>query len=55
MIKLDKHLELKTVTSIGMVMVDLLEKLHDMGYIHNDIKPDNIMTGDFKMDRAEMN
>lgn len=31
-------------------MIDLLEKLHMKGYIHCDIKPDNIMIGNFKVD-----
>lgn len=29
--------------------------MHDKGYIHCDIKPDNIMIGNYKRDLAEMN
>jgi casein kinase 1 len=36
-------------------MVDLLETFHGKGYIHCDLKPDNIMIGDFKEDLKNMN
>ena len=36
-------------------MIDLLEKLHSIGYIHCDIKPDNIMIGDYMRERKLMN
>ena len=32
----------KTVAQVGMQMLDRLEALHDLGYIHLDIKPDNL-------------
>ena len=40
------HFTLKCVVSIGISLVNLLEKLHEKGYIHNDLKPDNVMIGD---------
>jgi len=43
------------VVAIGISMLGLLEKLHDKGYIHCDIKPDNTMIGDFKIDIKAMN
>ena len=36
-------------------MVNLLEKLHSIGYIHCDIKPDNIMIGDTKKNPSMIN
>jgi len=36
-------------------MIDLLESLHSLGYIHCDIKPDNIMIGDYMKERKLMN
>ena len=50
-----KHFSVKTVIAIGISMLGLLEKLHDKGFIHCDIKPDNTMIGDFKIDIKEMN
>ncbi|CEL93162.1 unnamed protein product [Vitrella brassicaformis CCMP3155] len=34
-----------TTAKIGLQVVDVLEKVHDAGYIHRDMKPDNLMTG----------
>ncbi len=34
---------MRTILSIGMQMLDILEKFHSLGYIHNDLKPQNMM------------
>ena len=34
-----------SVLAIGRALISALEELHNMGYTHNDIKPDNIMIG----------
>ena len=26
--------------------MDAIEKLHRLGYVHNDLKPDNVLIGD---------
>jgi len=36
-------------------MLDLLRKFHSIGYIHCDIKPDNILIGDVKKDPKLVN
>lgn len=41
--------------SLAICIVDLLETFHDKGYIHCDLKPDNIMIGDFKENLQNMN
>lgn len=38
----------KTVYQIGIEITTLLEKLHNLGYVYNDLKPDNICVGNFK-------
>ena len=35
--------------------MDLLEVFHDEGFIHCDIKPDNIMIGDYTVDNNNVN
>ncbi|CDW82169.1 protein kinase-like protein [Stylonychia lemnae] len=35
---------LQTILLVGMQMLDLLEKFHSLGFVHNDMKPQNIMT-----------
>lgn len=36
---------LKTVTMIGLQMLQRLESVHRFGYIHRDLKPANMMVG----------
>ena len=55
MSKNKKHFSIKTVMTIGACLIDLLQKFHEEGYVHCDIKPDNIMIGDFKNEFSEMN
>lgn len=34
---------LNTIITIGLRVLDLLERLHKTGHVHNDIKPDNFV------------
>ena len=43
----DSEFEISTVVIIGIQMVMVLKNLHDIGIIHNDIKPSNICWGKF--------
>ena len=36
----------KTVCQIGIKMLDCLQLLHQSGFLHNDLKLENIMVGD---------
>lgn len=40
-----KKFSLKTVVKIGIQLIDRIEALHQRGFLHRDIKPDNIMVG----------
>ena len=50
-----KHFSIKCVMTIGMQMLDRLEAFHDQGFIHCDIKPDNILIGNYTDDNKAMN
>jgi serine/threonine protein kinase len=50
-----KHFSTKCVMTIGVQMLDRLEKFHDEGFIHCDIKPDNILIGNYTNDNKAMN
>jgi serine/threonine protein kinase len=45
-----RHFTVKCILTIGIRLISLLQKLHNTGYIHCDIKPDNIMIGDYNYD-----
>ena len=41
----NKRFSLKTVLMIGLQVIDRLEAYHKIGYVHRDIKPDNLVIG----------
>ena len=45
-----RHFTIKCILQIGIKLIVLLQKMHNTGYIHCDIKPDNIMIGDYNKD-----
>lgn len=40
-----KCFSLKTVFMIGIQIVNRIQKLHQIGYLHRDVKPDNFLIG----------
>ena len=42
----DSLFSAKTVLMLGIKLLEILEKLHEAGYIYNDMKLDNILIGD---------
>ena len=39
-------LNFATVQNVGIQMIEQLEKLHSIGYLHRDLKPQNILVGE---------
>ena len=33
------------VVALGVQLINAIEKFHELGYVHCDLKPDNIMFG----------
>ena len=50
-----KHFTSKCIVTLGIHVLNLIERIHSIGYIHCDIKPDNIMIGDHEWDPKERN
>ena len=38
-----------TVNLVGIQLITLLEQIHSVGYIYNDLKPDNICVGEYRL------
>ena len=41
----NEKFEMKTILWIGIQAITLIEQMHEAGYIHRDIKPDNFLFG----------
>lgn len=48
-----KRFSIKTAVQIGLQTLDRLEALHNLGYLHLDLKPDNILLGSSNMHKIE--
>lgn len=40
------NLSRETVACLGVELVSAIEAIHELGFIYNDFKPDNILVGD---------
>lgn len=48
-----KRFSIKTAIQIGMQLIDRLQALHMIGYLHMDLKPDNILLGSANRTRID--
>lgn len=46
-LNIEDSLKLPDILKIGIALIERVRKLHQAGFIHGDIKPDNIVLGDF--------
>lgn len=46
---MDCSFSFKTTAQIGIQLVNILQTIHDYGYVFNDLKPDNILIGDIPL------
>lgn len=46
-----KHFSTKTVLMLAIELLAIMEDIHDAGFIHRDMKPENVMIGKNKDDR----
>jgi serine/threonine protein kinase len=43
----------KTINQIGIQMIEMIQKVHELGYVYNDIKPENICVGKFNKENTD--
>ena len=48
-----KRFSIKTAIQIGIQLIDRLKDLHNFGYLHLDLKPDNILLGSSNRTRVD--
>lgn len=41
----ENHLNNASIFGLGLKIVDILELIHESGFVYNDLKPDNVMLG----------
>ena len=46
-----KKLDLETILNLGVIITDIIKKIHEKGIVYRDIKPDNFLTS---IDRTEI-
>lgn len=44
----------KTIYQLGIKIINILERIHEAGYVYNDMKFDNILVGNYKNNEDTM-
>ena len=47
--QMNNKFSFKTSAQIGIQLVNILERIHEFGYVYNDLKPANILVGDYSI------